>query len=217
MRTTSILLGLLLAACGGGGGGGNDSSPPTSGGTTPAPGTPAPNPTPTTPGTTPSPGPTPTLSPFALDMLEQHNRVRRAENAGLADLNWSADLAAFAQDWANQSASNNQCLNLVHRSGSNRNLNGQVTGENLSAFGSSSPYSGFQDTPAGVVGRWAAERADWNFSSAQCRAGAVCGHYTQIVWRDTTAVGCGQARCSQSEVWVCNYLPAGNISGRNPF
>ncbi|MBM3115060.1 CAP domain-containing protein [Jeongeupia naejangsanensis] len=205
MRTTSILLGLLLTACGGGGGGGgNDSGPPVSGTPTPV--------TSPTPGTTPAP-----TSPFALDMLDQHNRVRRAENAGLADLSWSADLAAFAQDWANRSASNGQCLNLTHRSGSERNLNGQVTGENLSAFGSSSPYSGYQDTPAGVVGRWAAERADWNFSSMQCRAGAVCGHYTQIVWRDTTAVGCGQARCAQSEVWVCNYLPAGNVAGRNPF
>ena len=41
------------------------------------------------------------------------------------------------------------------------------------------------------------------------------GHFTQLVWAGSTAVGCGAAMCSlgamQSIMLVCNYSPAGNV------
>ncbi len=46
---------------------------------------------------------------------------------------------------------------------------------------------------------------------------AQCGHYTQIVWRGTTTLGCAVARSSFREVWVCEYSPAGNIVGQRPY
>jgi PadR family transcriptional regulator len=48
-----------------------------------------------------------------------------------------------------------------------------------------------------------------------CRG--VCGHYTQIVWSNTREVGCGVARDSNREVWVCNYNPPGNWIGERPY
>ncbi|MEM6522020.1 MAG: CAP domain-containing protein, partial [Cyanobacteria bacterium P01_C01_bin.70] len=45
-----------------------------------------------------------------------------------------------------------------------------------------------------VVAAWVAEKADYDYASNSCASGKVCGHYTQIVWRETTAVGCGVAR-----------------------
>jgi len=45
----------------------------------------------------------------------------------------------------------------------------------------------------------------------------VCGHYTQIVWRDTKQVGCGVARDNRREIWVCNYDPPGNWVGHRPY
>lgn len=41
------------------------------------------------------------------------------------------------------------------------------------------------------------------------------GHYTQIVWADTTKIGCGKIRYTDSKGWialylVCNYGPTGN-------
>jgi hypothetical protein len=45
-----------------------------------------------------------------------------------------------------------------------------------------------------------------------------CGHYTQIIWRNTTEVGCGMATCSNgSEIWVCNYNPPGNYLRQNAY
>lgn len=42
------------------------------------------------------------------------------------------------------------------------------------------------------------------------------GHYTQLVWGETTHVGCGIARYFYGKLYhtllVCNYGPAGNIN-----
>lgn len=45
------------------------------------------------------------------------------------------------------------------------------------------------------------------------------GHYTQIVWADTTTIGCGAILFKSSNGWynvqlVCNYGPSGNFPGQ---
>jgi hypothetical protein len=39
------------------------------------------------------------------------------------------------------------------------------------------------------------------------------GHYTQVIWRNTTHVGGGLSSGNGNDVLVCNYSPAGNVSG----
>ena len=43
------------------------------------------------------------------------------------------------------------------------------------------------------------------------------GHYTQMVWRDTTRLGCGEAQCKGMLMVVCNYDPPGNYIGQKPY
>ncbi|KAJ5553969.1 PR-1-like protein [Penicillium frequentans] len=44
------------------------------------------------------------------------------------------------------------------------------------------------------------------------------GHFTQVLWKDTTKVGCATVDCRGSALgmWytVCNYFPRGNVLGR---
>jgi hypothetical protein len=42
-------------------------------------------------------------------------------------------------------------------------------------------------------------------------------HYTQMIWRDTTALGCGEAICDKTLIVACNYDPPGNYIGRRPY
>ena len=48
-----------------------------------------------------------------------------------------------------------------------------------------------------------------------CRFEHNIGHYTQMLWADTTLVGCGYTRYFSGgwwkELYTCNYGPAGNV------
>ena len=136
-------------------------------------------------------------SRLADSILAAHNAVRRS--VGVPPLAWSERLAAVAQEWADYLAAHQQ---FFHRRNSHY-------GENLFEI------TGGRATPANVVNDWAAESRNYEYRVNACRG--VCGHYTQIVWRDTLQVGCAAARSGRTEVWVCNYDPPGNFIGRRPY
>lgn len=62
-----------------------------------------------------------------------------------------------------------------------------------------------------AVNGWASEVANWAPGSNDWNPAA--GHFTQIVWRSTTAVGCGVADCGgRGQFLVCQYNPAGEMA-----
>lgn len=152
------------------------------------------------------PGPS---DPRLAEVLETHNEVRASAvptpAPALPPLVWADDLAASAQAYADQ------CV-FAHDSELG------FLGENL-----------FVNAPAGsqtgrsVVLGWASEASDYDYNSNSCSG--VCGHYTQIVWRDTTELGCGVATCNgiqnftngEGELWVCRYRAPGNFIGERPY
>jgi uncharacterized protein YkwD len=139
-------------------------------------------------------------------LLEEHNRIR-AEAPGAAPaippLVWDCSLAATAQAWADTCPTGHSGTSGL--------------GENIYWSGSTKV-----STPAQVVGAWASELSLYEYASNYCDGApytkdnfAPCGHYTQIVWRTTTRVGCGYANnCTsggRTQPWVCNYAPPGNV------
>ena len=76
-----------------------------------------------------------------------------------------------------------------------------------------------------AIKNWEEEMKDYNISSNECTN--VCGHYTQLVWNSTYAVGCGLTTCPNIQVgneqWslaqlvVCQYGPAGNFNNKRPY
>ncbi|MEO0348735.1 MAG: CAP domain-containing protein [Cyanobacteria bacterium P01_A01_bin.15] len=144
-------------------------------------------------------------------MLSAHNVVR--QRVGVDGLNWSSDLAVGAQDWANTLIEQG----IYSHSPASQRQDGYI-GENLAnarVFGVGTVYQ----SPATAIQGWIDEAQHYDYGSNRCAPGQVCGHYTQMVWADTTAVGCAVARSDNQkrEVWVCHYEPGGNVVGQRPY
>ncbi|GLC34467.1 hypothetical protein PLESTF_000535100 [Pleodorina starrii] len=43
------------------------------------------------------------------------------------------------------------------------------------------------------------------------------GHFTQLVWKSSTKLGCGAAKGRNCYVVACHYSPAGNMIGDSSF
>ncbi|MDG1276460.1 MAG: CAP domain-containing protein [Algoriphagus sp.] len=136
-------------------------------------------------------------------VLDAHNSLRR--EVGVPPLVWSSELEAKAKSWANKLALKNQGNDWVlEHSGSGENLaGGFVSG----------------DSPdLRVLNGWGGEKADFDMRTRKCIPNKVCGHYTQIVWRNTTKVGCAVAVNPNGKyILVCNYDPPGNYNGEPAF
>lgn len=156
----------------------------------------------------------PFLEDGALDgITEAHNEVRAAHD--LLPFVWSETLASIADEWAARLARDLDC-DMEHRSG--EPVDGLTVGENLYWQWNDPPPPQIAD-PKDVVEAWASEVVDYDYDTNTCTPNAQCGHYTQIVWRDTEEVGCAYQTCdaSGSQVWVCNYWPPGNWVGQWPY
>ncbi|MEP2023182.1 CAP domain-containing protein, partial [Reichenbachiella sp.] len=67
------------------------------------------------------------------------------------------------------------------------------------------------------VDSWGAEKQNYDYKKNKCETGKICGHYTQIVWKNTTEIGCAKTLCDGSVIWICNYNPPGNFVGQKPY
>jgi len=161
-----------------------------------------------------------------------HNAVRAAVQAqpALPPLIWNQTIADYAQQWATSLATT-MCAQPQHRSPVDLIAKGY--GENLATFGASGTLKGgTASTAQQAVSAWAAEKTCWTFGTISgtetcdktCYTNLHsdgCGHYTQVVWRGSTELGCGVATCKNGalteDIWICNYAPAGNFIGRAPY
>jgi pathogenesis-related protein 1 len=146
------------------------------------------------------------VNPEAI--ITAHNQWR--SQVGVPGLTWSDKLVNVAQDWAD-TLKEDGC-GFYHSS------NGY--GENLfkaSPLMWSDGQRDVQETsPEKVTNSWGNEIKDYNYSENSCSG--VCGHYTQVVWKETTEVGCARSVCDdKSQIWVCSYSPAGNMAGKRPY
>lgn len=72
-----------------------------------------------------------------------------------------------------------------------------------------------------MVDSWGNEKKDFvrgNFPNVSSTGNWTdVGHYTQVVWRNTTEVGCAIASDGRNDYLVCQYNPPGNFTGQPVF
>lgn len=141
-------------------------------------------------------------------MVAEHNRWRA--QVGSPPLRWSDKLAGIAQDWADHLTSNG-CAMYHSNNGYGENI------YQASALMWSDGRRDFQHkTPKDVTDSWGSEIKYYNYADNSCSG--VCGHYTQLVWKDTKEMGCAMSVCGDnSQIWVCSYYPPGNFVGQKPY
>jgi len=143
-------------------------------------------------------------SAFIGAILTQHNAYRSALH--LPALTWSPALAADALKWAQK----------IARSGDgqhDRSIVGRE-GENI-WWGTHDVFS-----YAEMIGFWGSEKKDFVygiFPDCKSSRSAMVGHYTQIIWKNTTSVGCAVTTNGGKDFLVCRYAPAGNMIGEKPY
>lgn len=151
------------------------------------------------------------------EALKAHNDLRAKH--GAKPLSWSNELAQVAQNWSDKckfpllekrektkiEAGFSARIKIgVFEHGGGVQIN---AGENLAALsGTSSPIS------AGIA-LWSAEASSYDPTNP------TFSHFTQMVWKASTHVGCSVSICNlaalkgeRSNFYVCEYLEAGSES-----
>ncbi|RSM04183.1 hypothetical protein CEP52_006980 [Fusarium oligoseptatum] len=127
---------------------------------------------------------------FTSAILNSTNFYRAEHNS--SELSWNETLETFATDYLDD---NDDCK-FEHSEG--------PYGENLAI--------GYLNVTASVEA-WGDERDDYNFKKGTFSKNT--GHFTQLVWKDTTDVGCGRKLCGERGWYlVCEYWPRGNVIGQ---
>lgn len=130
------------------------------------------------------------------EILDLHNYSRARH--GVSPLGWDPTAAVWAENWAKE------C-----NWGSNHS-DPYISNIAMTYPGWKSVYKTWYDDEVGLYDWAAATYAD------------AWGHFTAIVWKSTTAVGCGKAWCVNMPIgpqswtgyyYVCNYSPPGNMIG----
>ncbi len=150
--------------------------------------------------TAPAPAQTGEVAPADATALVAAHNVLRAE-VGVPALVWDATVARTAAAHAVTLAGT---CKLAHAA--------SPYGENLASFSGAGAITQ-------AVDLWGSEKSKYAGAGGTYQGPADgAGHYTQIIWRATTKVGCGRVACTgefgASTIVVCRYDPRGNFLGQ---
>jgi Cysteine-rich secretory protein family len=143
------------------------------------------------------------LSRLAARLLAIHNRERAA--TGARPLVWDGRLAAAA-------AAYGPALERLGRLAHSPPAMRAGQGENL-WMGTRDAYELEE-----MAGGWVAEKALFRpgvFPAvSSSRQWSDVGHYTQMIWKGTTRLGCAVHKGRSWDFLICRYTPPGNVVGQ---
>ncbi|KAI1445963.1 PR-1-like protein [Annulohypoxylon stygium] len=162
---------------------------------------------------------------FTSAILNSTNTYRTSYNASA--VRWNSTLESFASSYLYSHAYTKLKRDGLNPNNNNSSMNASIPatstieakrdGQSCHMAHSGGPYGenlalGCSDAPS-CVDMWASEVTGYDYASPGF--GESTGHFTQLVWKDTTDVGCGAVLCPGNGGWylACEYWPRGNIIG----
>nr|XP_046241962.1 Golgi-associated plant pathogenesis-related protein 1 isoform X1 [Scatophagus argus] len=136
---------------------------------------------------------------FKKEFLETHNAYRAKHNA--PPMTFNSELSASAQKWADHLLA----ISALQHSDTK-------DGENIYNMFSSSTI---KLTGKEAVDSWYSEIKDYKWSNPGFSSNT--GHFTQVVWKDSTQLGVGLATDGNKVFVVGQYRPAGNVNVKEYF
>ncbi|KAH6981026.1 CAP domain-containing protein [Ilyonectria sp. MPI-CAGE-AT-0026] len=147
-------------------------------------------------------------------MVDYHN-LHRA-NHSVDAVTWDTTLAGYAQTIAET------CV-FEH----DMTQGGGGYGQNLASWGSTGDISDLQNKcgAQSITNQWYnSEMDNWSYYGQENPPSTLgldlYGHFTQVVWKDTTKIGCATVLCTAGKMYdfdawytVCNYKNQGNYGG----
>lgn len=141
-------------------------------------------------------------------LLAAHNRER--DQLGIPHLAWNEGLARDAAAWGQYLTR----IGYLEHYPDNPN-DPDPQGENL--WAGTKGYYSLED----MVGLWIAEKKHFRDGvfpdNSNTRRLEDIAHYTQVMWRTSTDVGCAVAHGRYDDFLVCRYSEGGNVLGERPF
>ncbi|XP_053819941.1 peptidase inhibitor 16-like isoform X2 [Vidua chalybeata] len=139
-------------------------------------------------------------------ILDEHNKYRSQVSPpakAMMKMTWDADLEVDAQEHAEK-------CSWTQNGGPGR----------LNLFATASTL----DVELAIE-EWNGERKFYNLTTSTCVPGQTCDNYTQVVWAETTRIGCGSSFCKKihgigtenAHLLVCSYYPPSNIKDKKPY
>lgn len=159
------------------------------------------------------------------DALEAHNSARNAVGV-TSKLTWDETIAEDAQSYADEMAASGRW----DHDPKNQKTDG--TGYVNGVYGENLYTSTAKPTLKVAIDAWVDEEQYYTYGNigddATCESGQMCGHYTQVIWKDTSKVGCAMSKYLKDSglssgpdknwyIVVCKYQTAGNVSGQKPY
>ena len=147
------------------------------------------------------------LERFQRDALKRHNYYRKYHQS--IPMKLTQKLNDYAQQYAETLAEKGEMQHSTKEA--REKIYGDWTGENLYYFWTS--QIDLTITGAAAVDDWYDEIKDYDFQNGKSKNGGVVGHFTQVLWKDSTQLGIGVAKSSKNSVYVVgNYHPGGNFN-----
>ncbi|XP_078503272.1 cysteine-rich venom protein-like [Lissotriton helveticus] len=113
--------------------------------------------------------------------------------------------------WSKESAANakkvaEKCI-FKHSSDKERMIGTTACGENLYKSTKPKPWEH-------IIQTWFNEYKNFKYGIGAINPEKMIGHYTQVVWNESSKIGCASQQCSGFVLGVCHYAPAGNYEDR---